>query len=581
MSYIKDVLPTTESRDEKIPHDRSDVKDSKDETKKSGFAWRRSSKNGGSDVDDVWEWQISLGNSYDEVAPATSSRTDNLSPLRDGPPLKDRRNSLFRRNDTESLPSKDASEAARRTQSGQRRAKSNDSWEWGLSTGSEYDEKVSSTIPTSKDSSQVKPRRASTFSSAFRKKNDNDSWDWQLSNGKKEKRSFVKRFSSSKEVDSWDFLTATSQDKGPRRVRFARTSSKDDVDWIDTKEVVAQFERSQTSLFDWVGINPSYEEDETAQKVVRRNSEPSREKSQKRDVASFSESGDLFAGLFSWDGSSDDEDESSFQSSTDESSAGTLGEETGSDDDSKSQPTIVSDASQSLHRETNENDRSQLLRQEMNEVRLSFQPLPYGETSTSQLPKIDEETSSTESQRVRPRDLTVPNAGTNPNPRVNEELPADENDDSDKKEWGSIEQSRSAGLGMCCSVKNLSSEQLKWTKESGIPFHELSQEEQLRLFPKNRAVPDADQYAPSSLHADRHLSSKPSANLLLPIASPLSLFEYEYNTGRNMFVSYNDFGDSSLTVLRAPSPDNKYSEKIFTEPEMLVMVEVRRMSRLA
>ena len=44
MSYIKDVLPTTESRDEKIPQERLDVKDSKDEPKKSGFAWKRNTK---------------------------------------------------------------------------------------------------------------------------------------------------------------------------------------------------------------------------------------------------------------------------------------------------------------------------------------------------------------------------------------------------------------------------------------------------------------------------------------------------------------------------------------------------------
>ena len=579
MSYIKDVLPATESRDDKIQHDRSDVKDTKDETKKNGFAWRRHNKIGESDTDDVWEWQLSLGNSYDEATPVTSSRSNNLSPLRDGPPPKNRRNNLFRRLDTESLPSKDASDTPRRTQSVQQRAKSQDSWEWGLNTGSYHDDKVSSSIlAPSKDSSQVKPGRGTAFSSAFRKKNDSDSWDWQLSNGKKEKRSFVKRFSGSKEADSWDFLTATSQDKGPRRVRFARSSSKDDVEWVDTKEVVAQLERSQTSLFDWVGINPSYEEDATTQKIDRRNSEPSNGKAQKRNVVPFSESNDLFTGLFSWDGSSEDEDESSFQSSTDESSAGTFGEETGSDDDSKSQPTIVSDTSKSLNRETNENERSQILHQDINEVRLSFQPLPFGETSTTQLPKIDEETSSTESPQVITHGSAVHDVRTNSNNRnIIEGIATDEKaDHCDEKEWGSIEPARSTGRGMCCSVKSLSSEQLKWTKQSGIPFHELSHEEQIRLFPKNRAVPDADQYISSSVLAERQRSRKPSTNQLLPIASPLSLFEYEYNAGRNMYLSYDCFGENSLSLLRASTPDIKSYEGNNAQTEMLVMVEVRR-----
>ena len=584
MSYIKDVLPTTESRDEKIPQERLDVKDSKDEPKKSGFAWKRNNKVGGSETDEVWEWQISLGNSYDDLTPATtaaSTRNGKMSPMRDGPPLKDRRNSLFRRIDTESVQSKDASDTAWRVQNGQRRnnhtieAKSKDSWEWGLNTGSEHEDRVSSIkSPPKNSSTQGKPRKVSAFSSAFRKKNDQDSWDWQLSSGKKEKRSFAKRFSGSKEAENWDFLTTTSQDKGPRRVRFSRSSSKDGTEWIDTKEVIAQLERSQTSLFDWVGINPSYEEDETGQKVVRRNSDPSFGKSQKRDVASVSESGDLFAGLFSWEGSSDDDDESSFQSSTDESSVGTLGEETGSDDDSKSQPTVVSETSQSLSREINENDRSQLLSQDINEVRLSFQPSPFGESSTSQLPKIDEETASTESQL----DLAQNSSVTNLKSKEMEPSQPDENDEIEQLEWSPIEQSRSVGRGMCCSVKSLSSEQLKWTAATGIPFHELSVEEQLRLFPKNRAIPDADhQYTSTSVLADRQKLVMLSNNHEHPIASPLSLFEYEYNSDRNMFVAYDNFCDA-LTLVTAPTPDIKSIEKDNGPADMLVMVEVSKKS---
>ena len=580
MSYIKDVLPATESRDDKISQQRSVLKDTKEESKKSGFAWKRNSQIGDTEADDVWEWQISLGNSYDEVTQATSAMNGSLSPPRDAPPLKEKRNSLFRRIDTESVPSKDGSDTARRTQSGQRLSnrtideKSRDPWEWGLNTGREHDDRISSIMPTSKNSSQGKPRRSSTFTSAFRKKNDTDSWDWQLSNGKKDKRRFAKRFSRSRETENWDFLTTTSQDKGSRRVRFARSSSKDGTEWIDTKEVIAQLERSQTSLFDWVGINPSYEEDEGAQKIGRRNSEPSFGKSQKRNVAASSESGDLFAGLFSWEESSEEEeDESTFQSSTDESSTGTLGEESGSDDDdSKSQPTVVSDTSQSRNRKINENDRSQLLRQEINEVLLSFQPVQLAETSTSQLPQIDEETSSTESQLALVQDSAVPDS----KPRSIEPYQANENDDCEQLGWGQVERSRSTGRGMCCSVNSLSSEQLKWSAETGVPFHELSVVEQLRLFPKNRIVPDADQYTSPSILAERQKSSDLSNNKTLPIASPLSLFEYEYNAERNMYVAYEKFGDDSLTHLNAPTTEIACSKNSSGQTAMLIMVEVSK-----
>ena len=583
MSYIKDVLPASESRDDKMPRDRDRVevvKEPRDaaKTTKSGYAWRRANKSpaGASEADDVWEWQISLGNSYDEVTPATSTcRNVNSSTPRDAPPSKDRRSSLFRRGDTESVPSKDAPKPA----------KSNDSWDWGLGTGSEHDDYVSSSMLPGKEfssSSPVKPRRASAL--GFRKKVDHDSWDWQLNNGKKEKRSFVKRFGSRKEKDDWDFLALTSQEKGPRRVRFNRSSSsKDDAEWIDTKEVVAQLERSQTSLFDFVGINPSFEEEEAVSKSIRRKSDLRDGKAVKRDGTSLSDSGDLFAGLFSWDGSSDEEeDESSFHSSTDESSAGTMGEETGSDDDddddddSKSVPTIISDTSRSLNRDRNDNDRSQLIREDVNEVRLSFQPLSFGETSASQLPIIDEETSSTESQLVpakesiarvvEPDSIPMPSSGATTNLRdTNVPVPrAIVQDSNEQKERDPIDPSRLGGRAICCSVKGLSSEQLKWSEESGIPFHELSPEEQSKLFPKNRTVPDADQYIPSSVFAERQNSKN------ITPGSPLSLFEYEYDNGRSMYLSYANFGDA-LTLFRGLAPDITSFEK----NKMLVMVEVR------
>jgi hypothetical protein len=72
-------------------------------------------------------------------------------------------------------------------------------------------------------------------------------------------------------------------------------------------------------------------------------------------------------------------------------------------------------------------------------------------------------------------------------------------------------------------------------------------------------------------------SSNMSKHPIHPRENPLSLFQYEYDSERNMYVSYEKFGDDSLTVSRATIPDIISNEKNDGQTEMLVMVEVSRM----
>jgi hypothetical protein len=583
MSYVKDVLHASESRDSRAINVGQDSREVREDPKRIGYAWRRNPKVEDSEAEDAWEWKISTG-SYDDVATPPPHTTN------DPQKTKEKRSILFGRNDpsvTESAPLKDTTRTKGKSSNVSGRssraleAKSSDSWEWHLSTGS--DDMLTSNTHPSRSASKTQPKKGATFSSPFRRKQDNDSWDWQLSKGKKENRSFAKRFSKSNVTDRWDFMTATSQERGARRVRFARSNgSKDDVEWIDTKEVVAQLERSQTSLFDWVGINPSYEEDESSQKVGRRHSASSNDKKQKRTLPSTSDSNNLFSGLFSWDDLS--EDESSFQSSTDDSSAATVEEYSGSDDDSRSISSLVHDNSKQITREINEDDRQDdLPKEHLNEVRLSFLPIENDEKGSSRLPKIEEETSSTDSTFGFPtinsdnRQLKAPIESQSNGIVVERDTHVDNRDESEQSGKDSIPNSHSIGRSLCGRVKKLTPEQRKWTEENGIPFHELSVEKQSRLFPKNRAIADSDKQAPSSAISDPQESNDSQLSGRQPsfaLTGPLSCYEYEYATGKNTFLSYDCFGNDSLTVVCAPTPEAKCHDESKVQNEVLVMVEV-------
>jgi len=131
---------------------------------------------------------------------------------------------------------------------------------------------------------------------------------------------------------------------------------------------------------------------------------------------------------------------------------------------------------------------------------------------------------------------------------------------------------------MCCSIKDLSMEQQRISAESGIPVHELSPKELARIFPKVRKVPDNQKYGRFTALEDPRTFGDYSASLEADpnCAGPQSLFQYEYETGAHMFVSYNSFGDSCESVpmqvnsapVPRPSKDSAGGNRIIVQVEV-------------
>jgi hypothetical protein len=491
LSYIKDVLPSAEGRDDEGIGRHSDSKTSREDKKKKGFIFRRSSATDEAQHTDSWEWHISTGSSIDDFVPSPPQ-------TRDSPSAKERWSKLARHHD-------------RDTQS--------------------------------------------------KEVSGNDKWDWKMANSaKKDKRGLGRRFGRNKEPEKWDFMTVTSQEKGQRKVRFARSSNKNNESWIDAKEVIAQLENSQNTFFDWVGINPSFDEEDgktSSRKKLGPIAALSREKKQQQmnDSTTMSDSGFLFGDIFSSfidENEETSDDGSSFHSSTDGSSASTIDEEGLSDDDSRSVPTLQSDASLSqTQQQAKDSLPPHVHQRDVNEVRLSFQPISHDEINSNHLSVIEEELSDDE-VKANASELTITESKTLKNLdeakiELQNSLTNSPND-----------QSRSPGRRICCSVKNLPYEQLKWSEESGIPFHELSPEEQSSLHLNKATMVDDRRYDRGVIPVQTWASQ----------SDVLSLFKYDCNSSVQMFVSYNDFGSKLLNVTTAPAPRKTRRDKIWIKVEV-------------
>lgn len=131
---------------------------------------------------------------------------------------------------------------------------------------------------------------------------------------------------------------------------------------------------------------------------------------------------------------------------------------------------------------------------------------------------------------------------------------------------------------MCCSIKDLSIEQQRISAESGIPLHELSPKELASIFPKVRKVPVDQKYGRFTALEDPRTFGDYSASLEADpnCDGPQSLFQYEYETGAHMFVSYDSFGGSCESVpmqvncapVPRPSKDSKGSNRIIVQIEV-------------
>jgi hypothetical protein len=638
LSYINDIIPEPESRDDGwLSNDRLHMKRSDSPTKRGSFGskdeakpkgiWRRSSTRRDSasepaETRESWEWKLDLNNSADDEEPyepprkTVSSRSGSFSMALDRTKQAEKQ-SIKKQSSNEEWqwkldldPEVDSREASnvstkknnvnRRTQKNGGRSKSSrlqkdpsssESWDWPSITGSA--------------NAKEDPKKGRRGLWRGREKKSSETWDWPLGTDEKVTK------------------------KGERRVRFARTPKKqNDGKWVDADEVAEQIERSHLTLLEWVGLNGSSSSsldtfDEvsydrgTSRLDAKRDKGAAHQRTrtrgtklEKKDLAvpPTSPDGFVFGSLFSNWGDLSSEDDSTLNSSTTQDSSAVSTEDI-SEDGTKS--TQQSDGPPSVA-----NERS---KQDVTEVRLAYQPEVPETSSTNLLPIITEEGSleethfysdersgsgSEQTQKLRgagrlegPRLLDagesfpidtsshhrigrcnsilegVESAALNHEDVFVEELLL-EDDLVDEAGKAVNPTPRSSGRAVCRSVKKLSDEQLKWTAETGVPFHELSQQELALLFPKVRSITDGPRQSSRSLlpSSSRGSSRSGSAHFQASIDStgPQSLFEYEYETGVHMFVSYDVAGVfvHDLTVKTAQPPS-------MLPKQILLQVEVR------
>lgn len=155
-----------------------------------------------------------------------------------------------------------------------------------------------------------------------------------------------------------------------------------------------------------------------------------------------------------------------------------------------------------------------------------------------------------------------------------------------------FEKSLPRGLGgkiVCCSIKNATQDEMNWSKQSGLPIHELSSDELATIFPKLRLVSDKNESNFRSAvignsnsfekNLPAHLQLPPKA--LIADSGPQSLFEYEYERGKHMKVSFAGFGPLPRTLIKVETyeePPPSYERGLVSYNKVLVQVEVRSVS---
>ena len=143
------------------------------------------------------------------------------------------------------------------------------------------------------------------------------------------------------------------------------------------------------------------------------------------------------------------------------------------------------------------------------------------------------------------------------------------------------------GRAICCSIKNVPPELALWSMKTGIPVHELSQEDLAEIFPKLRVVADEKRETQGSevVGNANSFEDKLPAHLQLPERSvaldggPQSLYEYEYAQGTHMKVVYEEYGRNPRSLLKVKAFE-KPPEQIAggqVEGRVVIQVEVRNM----
>lgn len=349
-----------------------------------------------------------------------------------------------------------------------------------------------------------------------------------------------------------------------------------------TRTVPGSMSESQSSsVFDWSRFDTSTSSEEPSSKEDKPGATKSRRKFFVRQNGSVSEpSADSsissklgLAGLFSWaqDSQTDGSSSQISSDSIDESS----GESPENDDG---------------WTEYVDNKTPRSTQQKVSEVRLRHQPRRSVESLPPfQLPAIKEERSgdSIEVNQI----VQVEEKAKEALRVIDLEDPADHMNRANQDDSARVEEAASRNrrkrvtkgqktvvrhLG-CRSVKDLTVEQQQQCEATGLPVHELSFQELSGLFPKVRSVSDEHKAVSSSsiLGSSRAFKNSCPAHLQASpeYFGPQSLYEYEYETGIHMYVSYAFHGNNGKSLLNVVNAQTPLPEKQFQE-QVLIQVEV-------
>jgi hypothetical protein len=228
--------------------------------------------------------------------------------------------------------------------------------------------------------------------------------------------------------------------------------------------------------------------------------------------------------------------------------------------------------------------------QEVTEIRLTFQPIveamkTLGASGREIFPKKSEESKKSHSTSEE-NSAYGPSPSPSPSPALNNtELEVDPIIQSsnetrtcnpiDIRTLRSLQSAKNLRPGrvVCCSIKNLSKKQLALTMESGISFHELSPEDLAEIFPKLRTVIDNKAEVIGNCNTFEDDVPAHLQTTLIRRGKPQSLYEYEYESGHHMLVSYSSFGPNARSLVKVASPELEPRDAWTSS--VLLQVEVR------
>jgi hypothetical protein len=140
---------------------------------------------------------------------------------------------------------------------------------------------------------------------------------------------------------------------------------------------------------------------------------------------------------------------------------------------------------------------------------------------------------------------------------------------------------------VCCGVSNLTEEQWNWSRQNGVAIQELSADELATIFPKLRLVSDKkeSQYRSEVIGNSNSFEKNLPANLqwlpsksLVEDSGPQSLYEYEFERGTHMNVTFAGFGPLPRTLIKVEThkePPRSYEKGLVSFNKILVQIEVR------